>query len=229
MCGRIFVKSSVSRLITQFSFAKADAGLDNLLPNYNGAPSQHFPIIVREPDTPGAMFMGARWGYIPRWMKDAKGGHKPINAKAETVATNGMFRSAYKARRALLPIDGFFEWQAIKGQKVKQPYAIALTSGEPFCLAAIWETWRDPESGDDINTFAVVTCEANELMNEIHHRMPVIVAPDDYVRWIGEEPDPSDLLKPYPSELMKIWPISRRVNSPRNNEPSILDLFEEET
>lgn len=227
MCGRVFIKSSVSALLEKFAFAKHGGDLLDMPPRFNGAPGEDYPIIVREPDTDGAMFFSARWGLIPRWMKDPKGGHRPINAKAESVATNGMFRAAYHARRALMPIDGFFEWRAIKGQKGKQPYAIAMKSGEPFCLAAIWESWPSPETGEDIRTFAVVTCMANELVGEIHHRMPVIVAPDDYARWVGEEPAPNDLLKPFPSELMTMWPISRRVNSPANNDPGILDPEDE--
>lgn len=230
MCGRVFVKSSIPELLR--SFATVDRGdvepLDNTLPRFNGSPGQDYPIIVQEPDMPGASFMRATWGLIPRWVREARPKVKPINAKAETVATNGMFKHAYRSRRALMPIDGFYEWRATKGEKVKQPFAIAMKDGSPFTLAAIWEKWRNPQTGLEDKTFAVVTSEANELVGEIHNRMPVIIAPEDRDRWLSEEPDPRDLLRPFPSELMAIWPISRRVNSPANNDESILDLFEED-
>lgn len=225
MCGRVIVKTSPAELVRKFPFAQRadDDGMDSLAPRYNGAPGLDYPLIVQEPDMPGSRFMSARWGFIPRWMKDPKGGHKPINAKAEGVATNGMFRSAYRSRRALMPIDGYFEWQAIKGQKAKQPYAIAMKDGELFALAAIWERWRDPE-GFEHKTFAIITCPPNELMATIHDRMPVIIDPADYTRWLSDiEEDPRDLLKPYPAERMTMWPVSKRVNRPANDDPSILD------
>lgn len=226
MCGRVFIKDSASALIANFAFAKPpgpnELGEDR--PRYNGAPGQWYPIIIREEDQPGAVFTMARWGLIPRWMKDPKGGHKPINAMSETVGEKPMFRSAYKSRRALLPIDGFFEWKAIKGEKAKQPYAIAMKDGSPFALAALYEDWRTPETGENIRTFTVLTCPPNELVGEIHNRMPVILHPNDYQRWIDcIEPDPRDLLVPFPSELMTTWPISRRVNSPANDDADVLD------
>jgi putative SOS response-associated peptidase YedK len=120
-------------------------------------------------------------------------------------------------RRAL------FEWTAIKGQKVKQPYAIAMKDGAPFGIAGIWENWKDPASGEWIRTFAIITTDANELVTDIHDRMPVILSRYDYARWLGEEPDPRDLMRPFPAELMRMWPISTRVNKPENDDPSILD------
>jgi len=230
MCGRVFVKSSVAELIATFPHVRRDRNddLDEMPVRFNGAPGQDYALIVVEPDTPGAMFTLARWGFTPRWAKDRNSGPRPINAKSETVASKPMFRAAYRARRALLPVDGFFEWQAVKDERAKQPFAIAMKDGAPFCLAAIWESWRDPEIGVEDMTFAVLTCPANSFVGEIHDRMPVIIAPDDYRRWLGEEEDPGDLLRPYPAEKMTMWPISRRVNSPANNDPSILDLFEDD-
>lgn len=229
MCGRVFVKFSVAQLLRTFSFAASGdvEALGNTFPRFNGAPGQDYPLIVQEPDMRGASFMRATWGLIPRWVKEAKPTVKPINAKAESVATNGMFKHAYRSRRALLPVDGFYEWKAIKGEKVKQPFALAMRDRSPFTIAAIWEKRRNPETGEAWKTFAVITCEANALVGEIHDRMPVIIAPDDRDRWLSEESDPHDLLKPFPSELMTIWPISWRVNSPANDDPSILDLLEE--
>jgi putative SOS response-associated peptidase YedK len=223
MCGRVFLKAGAAELIEKFSFASGGAreALGNLAATYNGAPGQDFAIIVKESDMPGARFMWARWGLIPSWVKEAKPKVKPINAKAEGIATNGMFRGAYQSRRALMPVNGYFEWQGVKG--TKQPYAIAMENDAPFALAAIWEKWRNPESGEDVTTFAIVTCPANELMSRIHDRMPVIIAAEDYIRWLGEEVDPRDLLKPFPSAKMKMRPVSPRVNSYKNNDPSLLE------
>jgi putative SOS response-associated peptidase YedK len=134
-----------------------------------------------------------------------------------------MFREAYRRRRCILPVDGFYEWKAIKGQEAKQPYAIAMKDGQPFGIGGLWENWKDPNSGEWIRTFAVITTDANELVAEIHDRMPLILKAADYQRWLGEEPDPHDLLRPFPAEPMRMWPISTRVNRPENDEPSLLD------
>jgi SOS response associated peptidase (SRAP) len=125
------------------------------------------------------------------------------------------FRDAYRMRRCIVPVDGFFEWNAIKGQGAKQPYAIAMKDGAPFGIAGLWENWKEPASGDSIRTFAVITTDANELVADIHDRMPVILAPGDYARWLSDEPDPRDMMRVFPASLMRMWPISTRVNKPR--------------
>jgi putative SOS response-associated peptidase YedK len=154
--------------------------------------------------------------------KDPSGGRKAINAKAETVASLPTFREAYRKRRCILPVDGFYEWKAIKGRG-KQPYAIAMKDGSPFGIAGIWENWKDPSTGEWVRTFAIITTDANSLVAEIHDRMPAILSPADYIRWLSDEPDPHEMLRPFPSEPMKMWAISSRVNKPKNDEASILD------
>jgi putative SOS response-associated peptidase YedK len=154
------------------------------------------------------------------------GGRKPINAKCETVGTLPTFRDAYRLRRCILPVDGFYEWKAIKGQRAKQPYAIAMKDGAPFGIAGLWENWKDPAFGEWIRTFAVITTDANELVADIHDRMPAILAPGDYTRWLSDEPDPRDLMRPFPARLMRMWPISTRVNKPENDDPSIIEPIE---
>ena len=168
-------------------------------------------------------WIGSGGVLIPHWCKDEDGGRKPINAKAETVAQLPSFRDAYRHRRCLVPIDNFFEWKAVKGRP-KQPYAIGMKSGEPFALAGIWENWKRPETEEWLRTFAIITTNSNELVSAIHDRMPVIIAPEDYTRWLSPlEPDPRDLLVPYAAEPMTMWPISTRVNKPDNDDASILD------
>jgi putative SOS response-associated peptidase YedK len=119
-------------------------------------------------------------------------------------------------------VDGFFEWKAIKAQKAKQPYAIDMTDRSPFGIAGIWENWKEPASGEWIRTFAIITTEANELVATIHNRMPAILPPFEYARWLGPDPDPRELMQPFPADLMRMWPISTRVNSPENDDPAIL-------
>ncbi|GAA2849231.1 putative SOS response-associated peptidase YedK [Aminobacter aminovorans] len=231
MCGRVFVKSTLAEMVRSLGFADPAAigPLDNSFPRYNGAPSLIYPVIVQdEAQTGSAMFVQAKWGLVPAWQKEAAPGRPPpVNARSETIATNGLFKRAYAMRRCLIPIDGYFEWKDIHGTgKDKQPYAIAMKDGAPFALAGIYDIWRNPETGELLRSFCVVTCAPNELMATIHDRMPVILAPADYARWIGPEADPADLMKPFPSELMTMWKIGRKVGSPRNDTPDILDPIE---
>lgn len=226
MCGRVFVKSSFSELMAAFADVRRDDNLADLDsgPRFNGAPSLSYPIIVADKDASSGRFTLAKWGFVPRWSREAKPTRAPPNARSETVATNGMFRDAYRSRRCLLPVDGYFEWKAIKGKK--QPYALAMADDKPFCIAAIWEPRPDLDArpGTEEKTFAVITCEPNELVATIHDRMPVILYKKDYARWLSPaETDPSDLLVPFPSELMKIWPVSTRVNKAGNEGADLID------
>jgi putative SOS response-associated peptidase YedK len=228
MCGRVNVKTSLQGVLNAFAFASGGAGvagMANEFPRWNGAPKQDYPIIIQEPDVAGPVFMRANWGLIPCRTTDPKKLPLLINARCETVATNGYFKFPYANSRALMPIDGFFEWKDIYGTgKNKQAHAIAMADGSPFCLAAIWETWRNPVTREDFRTFAILTCEPNSMMADIHDRMPVILNRADYRRWLDpEEKDPRDLLKPFPAEQMKMWPISSKVGNYRNNTPDILD------
>jgi putative SOS response-associated peptidase YedK len=228
MCGRITQKTGdLPGLITVMGAGDGRVHNPKEWVRYNGAPSQDFWIIRRHPKTGEYRRDRMTWGLIPYWVKDGTSGRKPINAKAETVTSLPTFRDAYAKRRCLLPIDNFFEWRAIKGQKAKQPYAIAMKSGEPFALAAIWENRRMPGTEEWMRTFAVITCPANDLVSQIHDRMPVIVPPKAYERWLANiEPDPRDVIVTYPSESMRIWRISTRVNKPENDDPAILDSAE---
>jgi putative SOS response-associated peptidase YedK len=226
MCGRITQKSNPQKLGLGLTTVTLIEPLQTLQ-HYNGTPGQEHWIIRRNPKTGEPTLDRLWWGLIPYWVKDGSGGRKPINAKSESVASLASFRDAYKRRRCLLPIDNFFEWRAIKGAKTKQPYAIGMKSGEPFALAAVYENWQRPQTEEWVRTFAVITCPANEMMAHIHDRMPVIVAAENYQCWLANiEPDPRDLLVPYPSEPMTMWPISTCVNKPENDDPGILEPVE---
>jgi putative SOS response-associated peptidase YedK len=218
MCGRITQKGGELPGLVTVTLVE-----EPFPPRWNGAPSQDFWVIRQHPQTGEYRRDRLLWGLIPNWVKDPDGGRKPINARAESITSLPSFRDAYAKRRCLVPIENFFEWRAIKGAKAKQPYAIAMKDGSPFALAGIWESWRPPESGEIVRTFAVITTEANAFVAEIHDRMPVIVAPENYARWLSPiEPHPRDLLVPYPAEPMAAWPISTRVNSPRYDSADIL-------
>lgn len=230
MCGRVYIKATLDEMLSAFNFAsgaEALKGMANDFPRFNGAPRTDYPIIiwdaVRDGGMMGPCFVRANWGLVPPWAKPG-GPPPPINARGETIATNGMFRAAYRDRRALLPIaGGYFEWQDVFGTgKDKRPYAICMADDSPFCMAAIWERSRDPVTGGEMKTFAIVTCEPNAMMQEIHDRMPVILHRDDYERWLTD-PDPRDLIRPYPSKDMKMWKIGRKVGSPSYRAADILD------
>lgn len=223
MCGRVIQSSGPFKLAIVHGMNVHDSRASNYPRRYNAAPSQELLVIRRNRETDEVSIDPLRWGLIPYWCKDPKGGRKPINAKAETVARLPMFRDAYARRRCILPVDGFFEWRAIKGLEAKQPFAIAMRDGSPFGIAGIWENWKDPASGEWQRTFAIITVSPNELLAQIHDRMPAILDRADCDRWLGDESDPHDLLRSFPSDLMRMWPISARVNKPANDEPSILD------
>lgn len=227
MCGRITQKSNPHKLGLGLTTVSLVEPLQ-APPRYNGSPGQEHWVVRQHPDTGERSIDRLWWGLIPHWVKDADGGRKPINARSETITTLASFRDAYKRRRCLLPIDNFFEWKAIKGAKAKQPYAIGMRSGEPFALAAIWENWQRPGTDEWVRTFAVVTTTANELMSEIHDRMPVIIPPESYDHWLGTlDSDPRGLLMPFPSAPIVSWPISTRVNKVDNDDESILTPSEE--
>ena len=190
MCGRVIQSSGPLRYGIVAGMEMRDSRVHNYPPRWNGAPSQDLLVIRRNQQTGQVSLDPLRWGLIPYWCEDPKGGRKPINAKCETVRTLPTFRKAYRRRRCIVPVDGFFEWKAIKGQKAKQPYAIAMKDGSPFGLGGLWENWKDPTSGQWVRTFAIITTDANEMVAEIHDRMPLILAPGDYVHWLSNEPDP---------------------------------------
>jgi putative SOS response-associated peptidase YedK len=224
MCGRIVQSSGLLRLSIVEGISSPDSRVRQVRPRYNGAPEQELLVIRQNSETGERSLDLLRWGLIPHWTKEPQTRIRPINATAERVASAPMFRGAYAKRRCIVPIDAFFEWQAIKGQRAKQPYAIAMKDATPFGLAGIWENWQQPESREWIRTFAIITTDANHLVEPIHDRMPVILAPTDYQRWLSTiEPDPRDLLKPYPAEPMTMWPISTRVNTPTNDDAAIME------
>jgi len=165
-----------------------------------------------------------RWGLIPHWAKDIKVGFANINAKAEGIETRRAFRDAFERRRCLVPVDNFYEWK--KTATGKQPYAIALADRGIMALAGVWENWKS-SAEEWVRSFAIVTTEPNELCAQLHNRMPVVLAPETWPVWLGEEPADEaqlkSLLVPYPSDGMIAWSVSQRVGSVKNNDPSLVE------
>jgi putative SOS response-associated peptidase YedK len=197
----------------------------NFPPRYNVAPTQDVPIVRFAKDGARELVM-ARWGLVPFWMK-AKPTKPFINARAETVHTTGMFREAFAKRRCLVPASGFFEWQ--QRASGKQPYRFTMKDLEPFAFAGLWEFARI--DGEDILSGAIIVGEPNPLVNGIHDRMPVILMPDDYDRWLDRDTsveEARELLKPFPDELMQAYPVSRVVNSPKNDTEECIAPIEDQ-
>jgi putative SOS response-associated peptidase YedK len=188
--------------------------------SYNVAPQTFQPIVRLNSDTDEREIVMMRWGLIPVWSRNAKIGYSTINAKAETVATAPAFREAFKSRRCLIPADAFYEWQKIDA-KTKQPFAIGMKDGSPYAFAGLWERWRDPATKEPLETFTVITTDANELLEAMHDRMPVILEPKDYDRWLqpGDPTRPPiDLLRAFPADQMIAWKVDPRVGNVRNDD-----------
>lgn len=217
MCGRFVLRASPEQLKALFELDEEP----NVEPRYNIAPTQPVGIVRIKPEAQAREWAHVLWGLIPSWAKDASIGQKMINARAETVTEKPSYRAAFKRRRCLVPASGFYEWK--KGASGKTPHFITTADEKPFAIAGLWETWQGPDGGE-LSTCTLLTTEANELMRNLHDRMPVIIAPDAYAMWLGSgREDPPDvlanvrhLLHPYPAEQMQMWPVSTRVNNVRN-------------
>jgi putative SOS response-associated peptidase YedK len=217
MCGRFTLTAPAETLARQFQAAEPSFDFE---PRYNIAPTQEVPLVRQETNGPGREILLARWGLIPSWSKDGKGF---INARADTVADKPVFRSAFRKRRCLVPANGYYEWQKVG--KAKQPYYIYLRDGQPFGFAGLWETWHAPD-GEVIESCSILTTDANELMRPIHDRMPVIVQPAHYDRWldpVNQEVDAlRSLMQPYPASAMAAHAVSTWVNNPRHEGPACI-------
>lgn len=222
MCGRSSLNKTEKELEERFNatFYSEDLERYNPLPNFNVAPSQVLPVITNEDDH---HFLPLRWGLIPFWAKDEKIGFKMINSRLETILEKPAFRNAVEKRRCLVPFDGFYEWKKVENKKV--PYRIITTNTDIFTVAGIWEKWKSPE-GKEIRSFSLITRAPNELMEKIHDRMPAILLPEQEKLWISKDLPTKDalaLLEPYPSEMMKAYEVSSRVNNVRNNDPELIN------
>lgn len=208
MCGRFAFYSPSEATAALF-------GVDGALavePRYNIAPTQ-FIAAVRDNEQQQRELVMLRWGLVPFWAKDPAIGNRMINARAETVAEKPSYRAAFRHRRCVVLADGFYEWR--REGDVKTPYFISLASGEPFALAGLWENWTDKASGESLQTTTLITTAANDFMQPLHHRMPVIVQSDGADEWLAGSVDNLQDVADRTPEL-RAWPVDRRVNNARN-------------
>jgi putative SOS response-associated peptidase YedK len=230
MCGR-FARRSTQEILADW-FGVPLEEMPWFEPTFNAAPQSTQPVVRVNRDTGGREFALLKWGLVPFWAKDAKIGYTTINARAEEAPAKPAYREAFKRRRCLIPADAFYEWKRV-GPKSKQPYAFATKTGEPCAFAGLWESWR-PKDGVPLETFTILTTDPNALVEPLHNRMPAILEPRDYDRWLNTDPDtshssrpPIDLLRPYPVEKMRAWRVSERIGNVRNDDATLLDRVEE--
>jgi putative SOS response-associated peptidase YedK len=227
MCGR-FTLRQPDLLADRFQATLDLAG--DLPPRFNVAPTQPAPIVVEEPE--GRLVRAARWGLIPSWAKDPSIGNRLINARGETLAEKPSFRAALRSRRCLVPADGFFEWHRADAKR-KTPYFIHRRDDGLFAFAGLYERWRDP-AGDFVTSFTIITTTPNEAIaaggpdhSSLHDRMPVILLPEEEGLWLDPATGDTDvwrhLVRPYPSDLIDLYPVSTLVNSPANDLPATVE------
>jgi putative SOS response-associated peptidase YedK len=216
MCGRFTLSASIDQIMNRFD-VEAFLDKEGYQPNYNVAPSQSVLAIIYNGTINKMGYL--RWGLIPPWAKDTSVGYKMINARSETLTEKPSYRNAYRKKRCLIIADSFYEWKRIDS-KTKTPMRIKLKTDDLFAMAGLWEQWKSPE-GKSIYSCSVITTSANELVKNIHDRMPVILQPEAEKIWLDTSiTDPDNLnrlLVPLDSDLMEAYEVSPLVNSPKNN------------
>jgi len=219
MCGRFALGILPFSVLEFFNID----GLVEFKPHYNIVPTQSIPAILHDKDSNKRTIKMFHWGLIPSWAKESKIGSRLINARSETVSEKPSFRDAFKYRRCLIPTTGYYEWG--HKSKNKQPYYIKMRDDMLFAFAGLWEHWKSGEEGE-IESCTILTTDANDLMQPLHDRMPVILNPEDYDMWLDPDIVKKEILEPllksYPSEYMTRYLISRDVNNPRNDSPEII-------
>lgn len=212
MCGRFAFYSPAEATAALFGVSD----VPELKRRFNIAPTQSIAAIRLDSKESREVAL-LRWGLVPFWAKDPSIGNRMINARAETVAEKPSFRAAYRKRRCLILADGFYEWR--KEADGKTPYFISLASGEPFAFAGLWEDWRAKDSDDSLQSTAIITTAANDFMNQLHHRMPIVLQQDAADRWLAGD----DGVLAEASPAFRAWPVDRRVNNARNEGEELVE------
>jgi putative SOS response-associated peptidase YedK len=215
MCGRFTRSGPVREVAKLFELSEPPT---ELAPRYNVAPSQVIAVVGLKPNGNRGLAM-LKWGFVPHWSNDPKPKIAPINARAETLLDKPMFREAFQQKRCLIPADGFYEWAKTKPKKT--PYHIRLKGGGLFAFAGLWDVWKG-DNNERVGTCCIITTAANELVQPLHERMPVILRPDEYAAWLDDETPMSQvqaMLRPYPAEEMEIVAVGPLVNSPKYDQP----------
>ena len=218
MCGRYAITTAPEAIRNLFRYIERP----NFPPRFNIAPTQPIPVVRLNDGR--RQFVLMRWGLLPSWARDPGSFAVLFNARGESVRDKPAFRNAIKRRRCLVPADGFYEWKAEGAGK--QPYYIRPISGAPLAFAGLWETWTGP-NGEELDTVAIVTTEANRTLRDLHDRMPVIVPPDAFDLWLDtravDDVAACALIRPAPDDLLEVWPVSTRVNRAANDEPKLIE------
>ncbi|MGD8567868.1 MAG: SOS response-associated peptidase [Gammaproteobacteria bacterium] len=238
MCGRYNIIANAKALYDAFQIISADLDFNFVTPLYNVSPTAAGADKARWTMAPivritngEAEALPAVWPLIPKWAKGQVPKYSTANAKAETVATTKSYQQAWKrGQRCLIPATGFYEWQVVEGTKNKQPYHIKAGDQPVFAMAGIWEQSRDEKTGENVLSYSILTTKANALMAEIHNtrqRMPVIVSPDDYNKWLHVTAEQAQqYCLPYPADKMTAYKISTYVNNPNNNDERCIEKLE---
>ena len=225
MCGRYFLEASLEEMEALFGPLANGIRLER---RYNIAPEQPIPVVRNDALNERHLAL-LRWGLVPAWSKGPDSRYTMINARAETVKSKPAYRNAFKHWRCLIPAEGFYEWKAGKGGKT--PFLIRRQGGEPFAMAGLWERWHGGE-GETIESCTIIVTDANDLVHEIHDRMPVILGREDHAAWLDPDNNDTDgllaMLRPVNPERWTTHPVSRQVNSPRNDGPDLLEPVESE-
>jgi putative SOS response-associated peptidase YedK len=223
MCGRFTLRTPARDLAEIFRLAD----IPDLRPRYNIAPTQSVAAVRSSPKDGHRELVQLHWGLIPFWADDPKVGYSTINARAETVATKPTFRQAFAKRRCLIVADGFYEWQKTDGRK--QPFYIHMQDDRPFAFAGLWERWKREDK--EIESCSIIVTEANDVLKPIHDRMPVILPPEDYDRWLDPKVEDKKklqaMLRPFSASRMEAYPVSTVVNNPRNDVEECVERLEQ--
>ena len=224
MCGRYFLHSSADKLSALFG----EMPMPVLEARYNIAPTQPVPVVRQDRAGRREMVL-VRWGLVPAWSKGPDSRFGMINARLETVAQKPAYRSAFRYKRCLIPADGFYEWRA--AGRFKQPYVLRPSDGRPMALAGLWEHWQDAD-GNELESCTILVREANAQVKSVHERMPVIMGPDSFGLWLdihAQKPQPLEtLLAVQQAPDLEIYPVSRAVNSPREDSSGLLEPIVDE-
>ncbi|MGA2218481.1 MAG: SOS response-associated peptidase [Terracidiphilus sp.] len=229
MCGR-YTRFAATELIYRYFGIKPprpEPPTAELAPSWNVAPQTMQPVVRLNPDTGEREMVLMRWGLVPFFAVSPVFSYSTINARAETLLTKPVFREAFRRRRCLIPVNSYYEWQVNDPKKkTRQTWAIGLKTEEPFALGGIWDRWVSPDKQVELHSYSIITVEPNELLAPMHDRMPLMIAPRDYERWLepgDPQRPPVDLLRPFDAELMKTWPVKPDVGNVRNNRPDLID------
>jgi len=223
MCGRYALAVDTSVLVNEFGVVADNSDLAESFHNYNVAPTTHQPVVVHTPQ--GRALELARWGLVPTWAKDPSIGARMINARVETAAEKPAFRSSFAKRRCLVPASGYYEWYRPTDGGAKQPFFIHREDEHPLAMAGLYSWWRASDHDDWLLSYALLTGEAQGDLATIHHRVPMLIEPENWAAWLS--PDTSEgiaeLLVPTADDHVVATAVSTRVNNVRNNSPDLID------